>query len=195
MQVGITGGIGAGKSLICRIFKILGIPVYDADSRAKQLMQESAELRKKIMDTFGAQSYDAQGKLNRPYLAKLVFSDGQKVQELNALVHPEVGKDFSFWADSKEHKFPYIIKEAALLIESGSYKQLDFLVAVLAPEDLRIERTLKRDPHRDRYQIKSIISKQIGDDQRIKIADAVLYNDEKKPLIQQILALHQSLVQ
>jgi dephospho-CoA kinase len=195
MQVGITGGIGAGKSLICRIFKILGIPVYDADSRAKQLMQESAELRQKIIDTFGTQSYDAKGKLNRPYLAKLVFSDGQKVQELNALVHPEVAKDFSLWADSREHKFPYIIKEAALLIESGSYKQLDFLVAVLAPEDLRIERTLKRDPYRDRYQIKSIISKQIDDDQRIKIADAVLYNDEQQPLIQQILGLHQRLVQ
>lgn len=195
MKVGITGGIGAGKSLICSIFKILGIPVYDADARAKQLMQESAELRQKIVDTFGAQSYDAKGKLNRAYLAKLVFSDGQKVQELNALVHPEVGKDFSIWADSREHKFPYIIKEAALLIESGSYKQLDFLVAVLAPEDLRIERTLKRDPHRDRDQIRSIISKQIGDDQRIEIADAVLYNDEQQPLIQQILALHQSLVQ
>jgi dephospho-CoA kinase len=194
MQVGVTGGIGAGKSMVCRIFKVLGIPVYDADSRAKQLMQESGTLRDKIIDSFGVQSYH-DGKLNRTHLANLVFSDPKKVQQLNALVHPEVGRDFANWARLHEPRSPYVIKEAALLIESGSFEQLDFLIVVLAPIDLRIERTLNRDPHRDRNQVESIISKQIDDPERIKAADYLLHNDERIPVIQQVLELHQSLIQ
>ena len=117
MQVGVTGGIGAGKSLVCRIFRILGIPIYDADTRAKQLMEESTDLRKQIIEAFGPQSYDNSGKLNRSFLAGLVFSDEDKVQQLNALVHPEVGADFLQWAALNQADTPYIIKEAALLIE------------------------------------------------------------------------------
>ncbi len=195
MQVGITGGIGAGKSLVGRIFQTLGIPVYDADSRAKQLMEESENLRNGIVAAFGEQSYDDQGRLNRSYLAKVAFSDSNRVQQLNALVHPEVGRDFTSWTRLNESKFPYVIKEAALLIESGSFEQLDLLIVVLAPVELRIERTLKRDQHRDRNQVMSIISNQISDQERVEKADFTLYNDQQNPLIQQILDIHQSLVQ
>ena len=195
MQVGVTGGIGAGKSLVCRIFRILGIPVYDADTRAKQLMEESTDLRQQIIEAFGSESYDDSGKLNRHYLAALVFSNQEKVQQLNALVHPEVGRDYQKWADLNQADSPYIIKEAALLIESGSYRQLNYLITVVAPADLRIQRVLDRDPHRDRQQIESIIARQITDEERIEKSDVVLFNDEQQPLIQQVLEIHQSLVQ
>lgn len=194
MQVGITGGIGAGKSIVCKIFNTLGIPVYHADSRAKQLMEESTSLQKQIKIAFGKNSFHQTGKLNRRYLAELVFSDPVKVQELNKLVHPEVAKDYTKWVDNHENKFPYILKEAALLIESGSYKQLDYLVTVLAPVELRITRVLARDTHRERRQVELIISRQLSDEQRINESDMALYNDEKQPLIPQVLDLHERLL-
>ncbi len=194
MEVGITGGIGAGKSIVCKIFNTLGIPVYDADSRAKQLMEESTNLQEEIKIAFGKNSYHQNGKLNREYLADLVFSDWEKVQVLNKLVHPEVAKDYIKWVDNYETQFPYILKEAALLIETGSYKQLDHLVTILAPMELRITRVLARDPHRERRQVELIISRQLSDQQRMEESDMVLYNDEKQLLILQILDLHKRLL-
>lgn len=194
MEVGITGGIGAGKSIVCKIFNTLGIPVYDADSRAKHLMEESSSLMEQIKRVFGKNSYQQSGKLNREYLADLVFSDSEKVQKLNKLVHPEVAKDYSNWVRNHASRFPYIIKEAALLIESGSYKQLDYLVTVLAPMELRIDRVLARDSHRERGQVELIISRQLSDRQRIERSDMVLNNDEKQLLIPQILDLHKHLL-
>lgn len=194
MEVGITGGIGAGKSIVCKIFNTLGIPVYDADSRAKQLMEESANLQEEIKIAFGKNSYHQTGKLNREYLADLVFSDWKKVQVLNKLVHPEVAKDYIKWVDNHESQFPYILKEAALLIESGSYTQLDHLVTIQAPMELRITRVLARDPHRERRQVELIISRQLSDQQRMEESDMVLYNDEKQLLILQILDLHKRLL-
>ncbi len=194
MEVGITGGIGAGKSTVCKIFSTLGIPIYDADSRAKQLMEDSSGLVEQIKEVFGKQSYHRSGKLNKAYLADLVFPVPDKLQKLNQLVHPEVAKDYSSWVTSHGNKFPYVIKEAALLIESGSYQQFDCLVTVLAPVELRITRVLARDPNRERGQIESIISRQLSDQERIEKSDSVLYNDEKQLLIPQILDLHQHLV-
>jgi dephospho-CoA kinase len=193
--VGVTGGIGAGKSVICRIFSILGIPVYDADTRAKRLMEHSGTLRQKIIDSFGPGSYGKSGNLNRAYLAELVFPDSEKVSKLNQLVHPEVALDYQGWAEARLDKFPYVIKEAALLIESGSYRQLDYLVSVVAPEELRIARTLARDPNRSRQQVESIISQQLQDQQRMERSDRVINNDEQEPLVSQVLELHQFLVQ
>lgn len=190
MQVGITGGIGAGKSIVCRIFQILGIPVYDADTRARQLMEESPGLREKIITTFGRESYTESGKLNRPYLAALVFDDHEKVQELNNLVHPQVAVDYREWAAVHESQFPYTIKEAALLIESGSYRELDYLVTVLAPENVRIDRVLNRDPNRKTAQVEAIIQQQTSDRERIEKSDKILYNDDGQPLVRQILDLH-----
>ena len=123
-----------------------------------------------------------------------MFSDSEKVQNLNKLVHPEVAKDYSNWVGNHASRFPYIIKEAALLIESGSYKQLDYLVTVLAPMKLRIDRVLARDSHRERGQVELIISRQLSDQQRIERSDMVLYNDEKQLLIPQILDLHKRLL-
>ena len=195
MQVGVTGGIGAGKSTVCRIFNILGTPVYDADTRAKQLMEESDGLRRSIIQAFGADSYSQSGSLNRSYLAELVFPDSKKVDELNRLVHPEVARDYQDWVKTHQGEFPYLIKEAALLIESGSYMQLDYLVTVIAPRELRIARVLARDPGRNRQQVESIISQQMEDVQRIEKSDKVIHNDEQEPLVRQILELHQLLLQ
>ncbi len=194
MEVGITGGIGAGKSMVCKVFATLGIPVYHADSRAKQLMEESASLKEQVKVVFGKNSYHQSGKLNREYLANLVFSDSEKVQKLNKLVHPEVAKDYAYWVEKHEKQFPYLIKEAALLIESGSYKQLDYLVVVLAPVELRIARVIARDRHRERRQVELIISRQLSDQQRKESSDMVLNNDEKQLLVPQILDLHKYLL-
>ena len=193
MQVGVTGGIGAGKSTICKILQVLGIPVYDADSRARQLMESSSELRRQIQHAFGKESY-IDGSLNRSYLAEIVFSNEDEVAKLNELVHPKVGEDYGFWADKYEDLFPYIVKEAALLIESGSYQQLDYIVVVQSPEELRIERVMSRDPHRDQDQIRAIMDKQLSDAARNAHADTVIFNDEKQSLLNQVFELHQSLI-
>jgi len=194
MEVGITGGIGAGKSFVCKIFSTLGIPIYDADSRARQLMEESQSLREGIRAAFGDNSYNQEGALNREYLANLVFSDSIKVQELNKLVHPEVAMDYLAWVDIWSSQAPYLVKEAALLIESGSYLKLDYLVTVTAPLDLRITRVLSRDPQRERKQIESIIERQLSDPKRVEISDFVLNNDEKQMLIPQVLQLHSKFI-
>ena len=189
MQVGITGGIGAGKSLVCKIFQVLGAPVYNADIRARQLMEEDKILREEIATEFGDQSYQ-QGKLNRSYLSEIVFNNSEQVEKLNQLVHPKVGVDYQHWVTTNGDRFPYLIKEAALLVESGSYQQLDYLVTVSAPKDLRISRVLSRDPHRSKEQVIAIISKQLSEEVLISKSDRVLYNDERNPLIQQVLDLH-----
>ncbi len=190
LQIGVTGGIGAGKTLVCRIFQCLGVPVYNADERARYLMAHQGDLIRNIAQSFGEESYLPDGTLNRSFLAQQVFQDADKVQQLNQLVHPEVGKDYQRWL--MEHsQTPYVIKEAALMIESGSYKSLDYLVTISAPEEVRLGRVLKRDPQRDRQQILDIMSNQISETQRIEIADFVLYNDQQQLLIPQVLELHQ----
>ena len=158
-------------------------------------MEGSASLRQKIIDSFGSGSFSVSGKLNRAYLAELVFPDPGKVEKLNQMVHPEVARDYRGWVMVHLDKSPYVIKEAALLIESGSYQQLDYLVTVISPKRLRIARVLARDPHRNRKQVESIISQQLTDPQRIEKSHRVINNDEKEPLIDQILKLHQLLVQ
>jgi dephospho-CoA kinase len=194
MQVGVTGGIGSGKSIVCKIFGILGIPVYNADSSAKRLMVEHQGLRQQIITSFGEQSYTDSGTLNRSYLADRVFNNQEELDKLNKLVHPEVGQDYRQWANAHEHSNPYIIKEAALLIESGSYMELDYIITVSAPESLRISRVIDRDPYRDRPQVESIIAKQLPEEELIAKSHSVLYNDGKQSLIQQILDLHQKLI-
>lgn len=188
LEVGITGGIGSGKSTVSHIFAILGIPIYDADSRAKYVMAHNEDLKKAIQFHFGQEAYYPNGELNRVFLAKQVFNDSEKVKTINSLVHPEVAKDYLKWL--YEQKSPYIVREAALMIESGSHKALDKLITVFAPETLRIERVKKRDPQRTESEIKAIIAKQIAEEEKIKLADFIIYNDEKQPLIPQVLSLH-----
>jgi dephospho-CoA kinase len=188
LQIGITGGIGSGKSLVSRIFNLLGAPVYDADSRAKSIMTTDGILVSQIKKEFGVLSFRADGSVNREYLAEHVFSDPEKLKRLNRLVHPRVGEDFSRWV--KEQDSVYILKEAALLFEAGSNTALDKIIVVSAPEELRITRVLQRDKHRTAQQVRDIIRNQLKEEEKVKRADYIIVNDESRLLIPQVLELH-----
>ncbi|HMR56444.1 MAG: dephospho-CoA kinase [Cytophagales bacterium] len=189
LQVGITGGIGSGKSLVCKIFNALGVPTYDADSRAKMVMTTDGILVEAIKKEFGILSYDAKGVLNRQHLANSVFNQPDKLKRLNELVHPRVALDYENWVSSQAD-VKYVLKEAALLFESGSYQSLDKIIVVTAPETLRVKRVLLRDPHRSMQQTKEIISNQMAEEEKTKRADYVIVNDETTLLIPQVLNLH-----
>jgi dephospho-CoA kinase len=195
LQIGITGGIGSGKSLVCRIFSCFGIPVYDADHRAKTLMTTDGILISGIKKEFGDLSYDEEGNLNRQYLGPEVFSNPDKLRRLNSLVHPRVKEDYSFWLKLGGAHVPYVIKEAALIYETESYKQLDKVIVVNAPADLRIKRVLSRDSHRTVEQIKDIIARQWPEEEKTKRADYVIQNDESRMLIPQVIGLHQNFLE
>ena len=191
-QIGITGNIGAGKSIVCKVLQVLGVPVYEADSRAKWLMQHQPKLKKEILNHFGQESYLPNGMLNRSFLASIVFADEKQTALINSLVHPAVKQNYQKWIDLHYNK-PIVAKEAALLLENGSYTELNHLVVVHAPKDIRIQRIQQRDPHRTWAQIEAIMSKQWPDDKKIKMADTVIYNDNKQAILPQVLALHQQL--
>jgi dephospho-CoA kinase len=190
--VGITGGIGSGKSTVARIFSILGIPIYYADDRAKWLMANDPDLKEQIQKNFGSESYSEEGVINRAFLASKVFSDEEKVKIINALVHPAVGADFEKWAHDQNS--PYVLKEAALLFETGSYKDLDKVINVSSPIKIRISRVLMRDPHRNEKQVNDIIDKQLPDEEKNKLADFVIKNTDNKMLIPQVLEIHKQLL-
>ena len=187
LQVGITGGIGSGKSTVCKIFQSLGIPIYDADTQAKKLMQENAQLVDAIKSEFGNDSYLASGAINRDYLAKVAFADSEKIKKLNTLVHPVVADDYAKWVS--DQTADYVVKEAALLIESGSYLQLDKLIVVTAPTQLRIDRIKSRDSFRSEQEIEAIITNQLSDEERESKANFIIKNDESELLIEQVLGL------
>lgn len=184
-RIGITGGIGSGKSAVCKIFERLGVAVYYADERAKALMTNAPELREGILSLFGEQAYGAEG-LNRAYIAKRAFADNELLKSLNALVHPAVGRDFEDW--SRAQKGNYILKEAALLVETGSYLELDGLIVVSAPEELRIERVMSRDGV-DREAVLARIRKQLPESEKLALADHTIVNDGSRSLIRQVLQL------
>jgi dephospho-CoA kinase len=188
LQVGITGGIGSGKTLVCKIFEKLGIPVYDADSRAKMVMTTDGILIEQIKKEFGTLSYNLKGELNREYLSQAVFNQPEKLDKLNALVHPRVAVDYLQWLSRVQSA--YCIKEAALLFEADTYRQLDKVVVVAAPDAIRIERVLKRDPHRTRTDVEAIMRNQMAQDEKIMRADYVIQNDESTLVIPQVLELH-----
>ena len=193
LKIGITGGIGSGKTLVCRIFALLGIPVYDSDYRAKWVMQHDPVLRQELSQVFGQQVYDAAGTLNRPYLAKLVFNNPPQLALLNSLVHPRVKEDFTNWAVA-QNKAPYLLKEAALMFESKAYKQVQKVITVSAPLDVRLARVLQRDPHRQSAEVQAIMDKQLSESERQQRADYVIYNDDQQLVIPQVLALHRQLI-
>ncbi|MEQ8469559.1 MAG: dephospho-CoA kinase [Marinoscillum sp.] len=189
-RVGITGGIGAGKSIVARVFSTLDIPVYDADSRAKWLMNHEPTLKSQIIDLIGARAYQ-NGTLNRKHISSIAFKDQDLLDKLNALVHPAVAKDFDKW--SKDQLSPYVLKEAALLFEANSYKSLDRIITVTAPEELRIARVIKRDG-RAEQEVKDIISKQWPESRKTAQSDFVIENNEEKMIIPQVLEVHQKLL-
>jgi len=191
LKIGITGGIGSGKTTACRIFEQLGIPVYYADERAKQLMAEEPELRSEIIRIFGPAAYQADGQLNRQHIAKQAFNDQALLQQLNAAVHPAVARDSQAWHEQQQ-KVPYTLKEAALLYESGSDKALDKVIVVSAPEQLRLQRVMQRDGV-DEAAVRARMDRQMPQEEKVRRADFVLHNDGKQSLIQQIHRIHQTL--
>ncbi|TDB65109.1 dephospho-CoA kinase [Arundinibacter roseus] len=189
LEIGVTGGIGSGKSIVCRIFSCLNVPIYDADKRAKWLTVNDLDLKSQIVTLLGESAYDSDGTYNRTYVAQRVFKDSALLTQLNQLIHPKVHEDAADWLKSKLH-VPYVIREAALMKKAGDQNTLDFTVLVTAPLDLRISRTLARDPHRTAEDIRAIMQNQLSDEERQKFADFVIDNSADSPLIPQVLTLH-----
>ena len=187
LKIGITGGIGSGKTFICRLFQMLGVPVYNADEEAKKLMNTDSRIREKLVAQFGQAVYK-DGQLDRAFLARVVFSDAQKLQILNSIVHPIVIQEAKDWA--ARQKTRYSLKEAALLFESGSYKELDYKILVTAPLDLRVQRVMHRDGMTEQ-QVRERISKQLSDEEKLQLTDFVIVNDGITPLLPQVWTLHQ----
>ena len=187
LKIGITGGIGTGKSTICEIFALLGVPVYYADQAAKTLMATNSGLKQQLITAFGSATFTNKGELDTKYIANKVFSDVKALEQLNALVHPAVLAHFDKWC-SQQHS-PYILKEAALLIESGSYKQCDYTILVESPMALRVKRLKARD-NSSEAQIRARIANQLSDEEKARLANFLILNDEKHLLIPQIIALH-----
>lgn len=191
LRIGITGGIGSGKSIASRLFHALGVPVYDADSRARWVMENDPELRQQLLAAFGPETFTPAGQLNRPGLAATVFRNPTLLAQLNSLVHPHVGTDFERWATTWQHAgHPYVLKEAALLFEAGSYLLLDRVITVFAPLAVRQARVLRRDPYRSSTDLEAIMTRQLSEEEKMSRADYILTNDDEQPLLPQVLALH-----
>ncbi|MGI9551523.1 MAG: dephospho-CoA kinase [Aurantibacter sp.] len=189
--VGLTGGIGSGKTTVGRMFVELGVPVYDSDKEAKKLMQSSKKLRKAIKALFGKEAYSAK-KLDRHFIAQKVFNDKNLLEQLNAIVHPAVRKHFRSWV--KKQQSPYVIQEAAIIFEQGSQDFYDKVILVTAPKDDRIARVLKRDKHLDKNQIENRIENQLPDSEKIGLSDYVIENLEHGNTLVKVLEVHNALL-
>jgi dephospho-CoA kinase len=193
LKIGITGGIGAGKSTVSQLFKTLGVPVYNSDERAKWLMNHDLDLKIKIIKLFGDNAYTSHEEVDRMLIAQKVFNDKLLLVQLNALVHPAVKKDYLNWSISFDKK-KYSLKESALLFETGIYKELDKNILVVAPLNIRIERVMKRDGISQEL-VEQRIKNQLPEEEKIPLADYIIYNDESNSLIEQVLTIHQQISQ
>ncbi len=194
LLIGITGGIGSGKSTVCKIFRSLNVPVYYADDRGKKLLTENDSLVSQVKSEFGHESYLESGELNRQYLAEKVFSNPEALEKLSQLVHPVVASDFKEWV-SLNQSSPYLLKEAALLFETVSYKQLDRTICVLASEKVRLQRVLLRDPQRAKSQVENIMSQQTNDQERKGLSDYLIINESDEMLIPQVMKVHEKILE
>lgn len=190
LKVGVTGGIGAGKSVVCRVFQTLGIPVFNADDIAKRLMETDAALVTSICALFGNGIY-IDGRLDRKKLATIVFEQPALLQQLNSLVHPATIAYGNTWM--QEQSAPYVIKEAAIFFESGSYKEMDVMIGVSAPENIRINRALQREGM-TREKVLQRIASQMDDAEKMKRCNYVIINDGSTALIPQVLEVHKALL-
>lgn len=190
IKVGISGGIGSGKSTICALFKLLGAPVFEADVVAKELINTQSEIKTGLIDLFGTSIYAANGILDRKKLAGIIFNDKLLLEKVNALVHPKVRSEFKKWA--QRQTAAYVVHEAAILFESGFYKMMDFNILVSAPEKIRIERVTKRDNCKHK-QVKERIEKQWQDEVKRKLATVEIVNDNKDLIIPQIIKIDKQL--
>ncbi|MBC7417794.1 MAG: dephospho-CoA kinase [Pedobacter sp.] len=188
-KVGITGGIGSGKTLVCRVFEQLGIPVFFADEVAKILMISDSILIEEVKNAFGNESYFGDGTLNNKWIANIVFNNSAELAKLNSMVHPSVFREFERWYRNVDNKVPYVLKEAALLFESGSDKLCDITVLVIAPLTLRLQRVMERDKV-SKEQVLARVEKQFTDEHKASLADFQITNDAAHSLIEQVLALH-----
>ena len=193
LKIGLTGGIGSGKSTVARLFELLQIPVYYADDRSKWLLSNDVKIIQQLKNLFGNELYASDGKLNKAQLAGIVFTDANKLAQLNQLVHPAVFEDFTRWC-SEHTKAPFIVKEAALVYETIIHQQLDKIIVVTAPESIRIARVMKRDQV-SKEQVLQRISNQLPEAEKVKRADYVIYNDESKSVIEQTLAIQKQLLE
>ena len=189
LRIGLTGGIGSGKSVVAKVFETLGIPVYYADDAAKRLMNTNEELKDAIIKNFGEGSY-ANEELDRKYIASIVFNDKEKLELLNSLTHPATIRDAEEWM--KQQTSLYIIKEAALLFESGANKNLDYVIGVYAPLPLRIKRVIAMDGISKEEIIKRI-SRQMDEEEKLKRCDFIITNNEQELVIPQVLELDKKL--
>jgi len=188
LKIGITGGIGSGKTTVCKVFELLGVPVFYADDVAKSIMLTDPTLKSGVLEAFGENSYTKSGELNRSYISSIVFNNKHELEKLNSLVHPAVFRAFDNWV-SGQTGAPYVIKEAALLYESDAYKMCDQSVLVISPIETRISRRKTRDGICVE-DIQLRMNRQFSDDQKMKFADHILINDEQQLLIPQIIQLH-----
>ena len=193
LKVGITGGIGSGKSLVCDVFKLFGIPVYHADWEAKKLYDDNKELADAIVSLFGIRMRTDDGKINKKELAAIIFSDAKALQAVNQLVHPLVALHFDNWCQLNQSS-PYIIKEAAILFESDAYLSMDKIITVTAPVDVRIQIAVLRDGA-SAGQIEERISKQSSDEYKVDRSDWVIVNNGKQLIIPMVYKIHRLLIE
>ena len=190
MIVGITGGIGSGKSIVARIFKTLGVPVYNSDVRSKELLNTNSKLKSRLIEQFGKEIYTSSG-IDRKHFASIIFNDKKLLEISNSIIHPFVKNDFEVWISLQD--FPYTIKESAILFETDIYKQLDKIVLVTASEELRIKRVVERDQIPEKVVLERI-KNQWEDAKKILLADFIIINDETELLLPQVLKIHQVLL-
>lgn len=187
LQVGLTGGIGAGKTTVAKIFTVLGVPVFNADDEAKKLMNSNEQLKMNIISVFGNESY-TDNILNRQYIADIVFNNTYKLEQLNSIVHPATMKHYNNWV--LQQKSSYVIKEAALMFEAGSATNLQFVIGVFAPKHIRYKRVMQRD-NTTKEQVDARMKNQIDENIKMKLCNAVIINDEQQLITTQVLQLHQ----
>ncbi|MEZ5015292.1 MAG: dephospho-CoA kinase [Chitinophagales bacterium] len=192
LKIGITGGIGSGKTTVCKIFEVLDIPVYYADQRARDIVDTDTEIKERIKDLLGDQMYLPNGKLDRKKVAHIVFNFPELLEQYNAIIHPAVFADAERWM-LRHKNYDYVIKEAALLFETGSNKTLDMVICVSAPKEVKIARIMNRD-HITREQVLARMENQMDDTQKEALSDYIIYNDGSTPLIRQVLQIHEKLM-
>jgi len=190
--IGLTGGIGSGKTLVSKVFENLGIAVYNSDIEAKLLMNNDSDIINKFKMIFGFEIYDENNRLNKKKLADLIFNDKNKLNTVNSIVHPAVKKHFTNWVQMQ--KSPYVIKETAILFESGIFKDVDKIITVTAPIELRISRLVIRD-NSNKKDILERVNNQLNEDYKIKNSDYVIYNDNKQLIVPLILRIHQKILE
>lgn len=190
LKIGITGGIGSGKSLVCKIFAQLAIPIYLSDLEAKRLINSHPKIIQELKENFGNDLYNSNNELNKAKLSEIIFEKKDALQKVNSIIHPRVREHFLQW--TQKQQAVYILKEAAILFESGAYKDLDYIITVYAPKEIRLARSMKRDEV-NKETIEARMKNQMSEEEKIERADFVIYNDEKQLLIPQILKIHKQI--